>query len=315
MGQARPTNIAGIAVKPAKLGDGRSDGNAKIKNLCIIHDIEGSAASALSTFAADQKDGGSTQLIADPNNNVFWQLLDMNLVAYGCGNYEMNQRAIQVELPGFAGRQFDPAVLDYAARFMAYCNLEWGIPLVKVSRQQIVDNPNIAGVCGHEDAPNPDNPSQGGGRDSHTDPGPTFPWDIVITKARMYAGSPPLRPESGASAIAHGLGKPGESSADARHIWPTGYSVGGSFWRYWSTVGGVDDSADYAAAVAIFGYPVSRPIADTGAEGHPVVQHFERARFELQADGKTVTLGRLGAEAWEYRKQFFPRIASDREDD
>src|SRR5689334_9927463 len=59
----------------------------------------------------------------------------------------------------------------------------------------------------------------------------------------------------------------------------TRHSVSGAFLQFWQSGGGAD----------IYGYPISEPFQENGR----TVQYFERARFELAAQGR-VQLGRLG---------------------
>lgn len=319
MGNAWPSTISGIAVKRAPLGANRSDRNSTAKTLGIFHDIEGSAGSARNFFATDApKDpgGGSTQFIADPANNCFWQLSGCDEVAYGCGNYDHNRRAVQCEFPGYAGRPYAADVLDYAARWAAAMSKEFGIPLDLLTREQLVANPNVRGFCGHQDIPDPNDPSKGGGNDHHQDPGPTFNMGAVLQKARTYAGFPPLSPATGTGPKRDRPRQPGQSGTDAGHLWPSGYRVGGGFYGYWSTLGGAipaNGNSNIASAIAIFGYPVSRVFTDTATEPQLEVQYFERARLELWPDGVRITAGLLGSEQLAERAQFLPAIVVEKE--
>ena len=68
---------------------------------------------------------------------------------------------------------------------------------------------------------------------------------------------------------------------DALHFAETQHSLRGAFHAYWLQHGGL----------AQFGYPISEEFVLDGR----IVQYFERARFELTADGD-VRLSRLGAD-------------------
>jgi beta propeller repeat protein len=78
-----------------------------------------------------------------------------------------------------------------------------------------------------------------------------------------------------------------DTTADRAYFVQTGHSIGGWFYTYWKENGGL----------TVFGYPLSQEVQENGR----VVQHFERARFELNpsADGPRtgVILGQLGREA------------------
>ncbi len=71
----------------------------------------------------------------------------------------------------------------------------------------------------------------------------------------------------------------------------TGHYVGGGFWTYWSTRGGL----------AIFGYPLTDERSERCEDGKVrTVQYFERAVFEYWPENEPayqVLLRRLGAEA------------------
>jgi hypothetical protein len=69
-------------------------------------------------------------------------------------------------------------------------------------------------------------------------------------------------------------------AAEKVYFEETGHTVSGPFWRFWRTYG-LDG----------FGYPISEPFEDGGV----LNQYFQRARFELTADGR-LRLGLLGVE-------------------
>jgi sortase (surface protein transpeptidase) len=74
----------------------------------------------------------------------------------------------------------------------------------------------------------------------------------------------------------------------------TNHSVRGAFLTFWATNG----------ALPVFGLPLTEEFGETDPETGDLrtVQYFERARFELGANGARVNLGRLGAEAWQSRE-------------
>jgi hypothetical protein len=83
-----------------------------------------------------------------------------------------------------------------------------------------------------------------------------------------------------------GQGQP--PTDDGRYFSETGHYVGGGFWRYWSSHGGLP----------IFGYPLSEELREAGR----TVQYFERAVFEWHPENRepyTILLRRVGAEAFE----------------
>ncbi|GAC1638785.1 MAG: hypothetical protein NVS4B8_05010 [Herpetosiphon sp.] len=73
------------------------------------------------------------------------------------------------------------------------------------------------------------------------------------------------------------------------------------FKRFWESQGIQDPGLDaYARSLALFGYPLTEPRAETNTSGNTVVtQWFERARFEWHPDESAefrVLLGLLGTE-------------------
>lgn len=257
----RLATIAGIPVTwlpgplTAQGGAGRTG-----PTLLIIHDIEGSAQAGIDTLVSPGAQG-SIQFLADPNRDRFVQMVGINTIAWGCGNWYHNQRGLQLELPGRAGTIYDTKVIQYAGIWLGEMSRLFGIPLVKLSRADLVANPNAKGVCGHEDIPDPENPEFGGGDDRHGDPGPTFPWQTVLQLAAAGGALPPS-------------------------VFPTGYAVDARFSAAFTQLGGV----------LRLGYPISRAFTENGLS----VQYFERARLEANPRGggpvAGVTLGLVGAE-------------------
>ena len=291
----------------------RYDTNAAAKTLLIVHDIEGSAGSAVARFQSPSSkfDQGSTNFVADPGAGKYYQCVSALDVAYGAGNYQQNRRAIQIELPGYAGRAYDPAVLDYAARFLGWASKEYGIPLRKLSLSDLRTIPDASGVCGHEDIPNPDNPSQGGGQDGHTDPGPTFPWGDVLAKAAQYAGG--TEPVTGGTKSGKRPASGTDSGGDSGgNLWPTGFRIGVSFRRYWGSVSAIGGVTGTPGALADLGYPISREFVDTATDPPLTVQYFERARLELHPDG-SITRGLVGYAALREQAPFLPPIVITKE--
>lgn len=245
----------------------------------IVHDIEGPASAGIAVFE-NPAAVVSIQFLADGRNNIMHQMLNEGDTAYAAGNYTVNSRSVQIELPGWVGRAYDQSDLDLCAKFLAWANQTYGIPLVKLSLSEMRAG-NVRGVCGHSDVPNPNNPNRGGGRDGHTDPGNTFPWQEVLAKARAYAGGGSTAGNFPARVLGTAV------------IWPTGFRIGEPFYQHWLTAGGYAGVPSVNAGVALFGYPVSRVYRrDNGL----TVQYFERARMEVQPDG-TITRGLVGAES------------------
>jgi plastocyanin len=78
-----------------------------------------------------------------------------------------------------------------------------------------------------------------------------------------------------------------DAATDGQFFPQTGHTLAGPFAAFWQTNGGL----------ALFGYPISEPLTETGPDGVArTVQYFERYRFEYHAETGTVELGRLGVQ-------------------
>jgi hypothetical protein len=72
-----------------------------------------------------------------------------------------------------------PKLLDATARWLADRSKARGIPLVRLTPMQI--RTRQPGVLGHGDY------TAATGDGTHTDPGPGYPWDVVLAQANAYA--------------------------------------------------------------------------------------------------------------------------------
>jgi len=77
-------------------------------------------------------------------------------------------------------------MLRACAAWLAEEAARYGVPLVKISSNDIAAGKS--GVCGHGDCAAP--PASAGG--SHSDPGASFPWDVLIAYALGGADFPPI---------------------------------------------------------------------------------------------------------------------------
>jgi hypothetical protein len=148
-----------------------------------VHDTEGSGTAE---FLRDARWwAGSSHAIADEHGTLLTP-------AEGCVPYERaswtlrsgNPWSENIELVGFAKwTRADwlarPKLLDRCAFWLAERSKARGIPLVKLTPRQY--RAGQSGVIGHHDH------TVGYSDGTHWDPGPGFPWDVVLDKARAYA--------------------------------------------------------------------------------------------------------------------------------
>lgn len=232
-------------------------GRARTVNLIVIHDIEGTAPAALAVFDDPGAVASAHCVIGDPGDETIYQCVDFGATAYATGNGSVNARSLNVELPGFSGRTYDPDVLAKAAALVGWWSRAWGIPLVKLTEAQLSANgqspdSGASGICGHQDVPDPYHPSLGGGKDHHNDPGSGFDWPRFLALAEQGGGL---------------VGIGGLPTAGGAYFPATGFVVAHGCWDYWRLVDGAHT----------LGLPLSR---EYPGQFGTVGQWFERGRLE-----------------------------------
>lgn len=153
-----------------------------------VHTAEGiRKASDLRAFF-ERSTNSSAHAVADDAT-----LLD-NLVSYSQAAWTLrsgNPASDNLELCGFASWSRNEwltnhkGMLNNAASWVRARCLARGIPIRKLDAAGV--RRGDAGVIGHVDYTN------GTGDGTHWDPGPGYPWDVVLDKARAYANG--IEPE------------------------------------------------------------------------------------------------------------------------
>jgi N-acetyl-anhydromuramyl-L-alanine amidase AmpD len=246
MGPDRYKTIDGIPVVWIPAPNGNYGGAHADFRWIIIHDIEGSGQSGINTLTTVGRQA-SVQFVTDPDNNRIAQLVGCFTEAWGCGNDDGNTKGLQIENPGFAGRPYDPRVVNYCGRLTGVLSRDFGIPLRRITTAQF--QAGVPGVLGHGDI----QPQHGPPNEWHHDPGNTWPWDTMLSIARNVAGSGSTTVDSGNPFFAI-----------------TGFGISGGILANYSANGGL----------SVFGYPRSREF-DTIEDGKPLrIQWFQRGRAE-----------------------------------
>ena len=150
--------------------------------MIIIHDTEGSYASAIQEFQDPTRAGSAHYVVSDQGDIT--QMVAEKDVAWHAGNWDYNTRAIGIEHEGYAWTccYYTDAMYDASAHLAASICSRWGVPM------------NRQNVIGHDEVPDPDNPGLFGGTDHHTDPGPYWDWIDYINRAAYYASLLPSPP-------------------------------------------------------------------------------------------------------------------------
>jgi N-acetylmuramoyl-L-alanine amidase/Fibronectin type III domain len=150
--------------------------------MIVIHDIEGSAASAIKAFQ-DPTRHGSAHYVTSYKGQV-WQMVNEKDIAWHAGNWDYNTRSIGIENEGYAYTPGLYTVAEYAAsaRLAASICSRWGVPMDRTH------------VIGHYQVPDPYHKGLYGGDSHHTDPGPYWNWTYYMYLARKYANVLPSPP-------------------------------------------------------------------------------------------------------------------------
>lgn len=131
----------------------------------VVHDIEGTAQSALSVFQ-NPRSGSSVQYIIDTDGTIY-QVVREQDIAYHAGNYWYNEHSIGVEHAGVDAtgyRWYNATEYLASAKLTAYLLKKYHLPL---NHEQIVSHGTI---------PSPTPTSE----PNHVDPGPYWLWDYYL---------------------------------------------------------------------------------------------------------------------------------------
>ncbi len=144
--------------------------------MIIIHDIEGSYASAIKLFQ-DPLRHASAHYIVSYKGQVTQMVAEKN-IAWHAGNWDYNTRAIGIEHEGYAAVNRYTSPEYYASARVGGLDL-FAVGSASGSRH----------VIGHSQVPDPNNPKLFGGVDHHTDPGPYWSWTGYLNLARAIRQS------------------------------------------------------------------------------------------------------------------------------
>jgi hypothetical protein len=171
-------------------------------DMIVIHDIEGSAGSALETFQDPTRHGSAHYIVSF--RGTVWQMVLEKDVAWHAGNWDYNSRSIGIEHEGYAWTPglYTPTEYRASAHLAAAICSRWGVPMDR------------AHVIGHSQVPDPFHKGLYGGDSHHTDPGPYWNWTYYIAYARYYASLLPSPPHMQRAPVA----VPDDGSASVRWV-------------------------------------------------------------------------------------------------
>lgn len=151
----------------------------------IIHDVEGDAEAAVAWFQNPAARVSAHYVIS--YDGTVYQTVRERDIAWHAGNWEYNKRSIGIELAGYADENaYTEEEYHACAKLVAYLAKKYGIPVVHLEGIAPADPGGGAGIIGHSQVPDPRNPSLGGGRSHHHDPGKHWNWTKLIELVKHY---------------------------------------------------------------------------------------------------------------------------------
>jgi N-acetyl-anhydromuramyl-L-alanine amidase AmpD len=159
--------------------------------LIVIHDIEGTYATAIADFQDPNFAASADYVVSDAGQIT--QMVHEHDIAWHAGNWDYNTRSIGIEHEGYAyvlPTWYTTAMYQASAHLIASICSRWGVPM---DRNHVI---------GHYQVPDPNNPGLYGGSDHHTDPGPNWDWTYYMGLAQSYASALPSPPVMGPDPVA-----------------------------------------------------------------------------------------------------------------
>lgn len=182
-----------IPADPANYTPSDRPDNGLTVRWVVIHDIEGTAAGAISWFQNPNAQA-SAHYIVDYDGSVYpnpVQMVRDEDIAWHAGNWAYNQRSIGIEHSGYAGQDlYTEWEYHTSAKLTAWLLRTYGVPPTHPSGIAPADPTSGSGIIGHDQVPDPNDPSKGGGSGHHTDPGPYWNWTHYMDLVRLYLGPP-----------------------------------------------------------------------------------------------------------------------------
>lgn len=242
--------------------------------LVVIHTAEGSTTiESLGGWFQNPSAQVSSHTGCDDKPNTVGEYVRRDGVAWTQAN--ANGYSVATELCGFAKWSAadwasHPVMLQNCAAWIAEECAAFGIPIVRLTAAQAQDG-RSRGVCGHVDL------GVAGG--NHWDPGPSFPWDLVMS---MAAG-----------------GSAGPAPKKGTHVWTMRDKTSGGTWV-------ADESG------AVFAYDGAPYLGGANVYNDGGWPCSGLAEFsDAQGEGYLVTLDAgAGAKGDRYLRYRFPRDGS-----
>jgi len=146
--------------------------------LVIIHVGEGSYGDIIKWFQ-NPRANTSSHYVVSRDGRITAMVKDEN-IAWHAGNWKYNFYSIGIEHEGYVKNTFPDSMYKASAGLVRWLIQTHKIPpnhFTVVGDANPQKNP---GIIGHNQVPDPKNPSKGGGIGWHTDPGPNWNWNYYM---------------------------------------------------------------------------------------------------------------------------------------
>lgn len=153
----------------------------------VIHDIEGSAAGAISWFQNPNAHASAHYVIG--YDGAITQMVQDKDIAWHAGNWTYNSKSLGIEHAGYASQNnYTESEYVKSAQLVRWMCLTYAVPMVYVAKT------GASGILAHSDVPDPNNPGQYGGAGHHHDPGPYWNWTHFMSLVTNGGSTPPPPP-------------------------------------------------------------------------------------------------------------------------
>jgi len=146
----------------------------------VLHSTEGGSAAGAASWFQNEASGGSTQLVAGEDG--LYRSVDDLRIPWGAQG--ANSDGLHIELAGYAKWSRDQwlekkRTLENAASAIGKWSRQYGIPLRYIEGAELADD-RTRGVTTHVAV------TKAYKKGDHWDPGPGFPLDYLLERARAY---------------------------------------------------------------------------------------------------------------------------------
>jgi N-acetyl-anhydromuramyl-L-alanine amidase AmpD len=142
----------------------------------VLHVAQGSWSSALNWFQNPKAQASAHYTVRSSDGFIGQSVLEKD-IAWHAGNWNYNQASIGIEHEGYVDNPawFTEAMYDSSAWLSAYICIKYGI---QIDRYRII---------GHNEVPDPYDPTSYGGATNHGDPGYNWDWYKYMSYVEYYA--------------------------------------------------------------------------------------------------------------------------------